>query len=179
VQKPWVFLAGGSTALPASLHLAGNVMDGAPEISGDNWRGVQIERASGADQPLPMAPVRSEPAASAFRRVLQQVGANLSKRDAADARVIADVQNGTGKIVESQQEVGGWPEFASSTGAPVDSDNDGIPDEWELKHGLNPNDPKDAQAMAGDGYTWLERYLNELAERANKTDGTGAPSGRE
>jgi len=45
----------------------------------------------------------------------------------------------------------------------VDSDHDGIPDEWEKAHGLNPNDPADANGdYNGDGYTNLEKYLNSL-----------------
>ena len=86
----------------------------------------------------------------------------LPKRDAADSRVVADVENRTGKIIASQQEVGGWPAFASGSATAVDSDNDGIPDEWEKQHGLNPNDPADANTMSG-GYTQLENYLNERA----------------
>ena len=46
---------------------------------------------------------------------------------------------------------------------PVDSDHDGIPDDWEKAHGLNPNDPSDANKdLNGDGYTNLEKYLNSL-----------------
>jgi hypothetical protein len=45
----------------------------------------------------------------------------------------------------------------------VDSDHDGIPDDWEVAHGLNPHDPSDANKVAGaDGYTNLEKYLNSL-----------------
>lgn len=41
----------------------------------------------------------------------------------------------------------------------LDSDGDGIPDEWEKRYGLNPNDPNDANADAdGDGFTNLEEY---------------------
>ncbi|MBI3877451.1 MAG: hypothetical protein HY300_16090, partial [Verrucomicrobia bacterium] len=46
---------------------------------------------------------------------------------------------------------------------PLGSDGDGIPDEWELAHGLNPRDPSDANRIV-DGYTNLERYLNSLVE---------------
>ena len=41
----------------------------------------------------------------------------------------------------------------------LDADGDGIPDEWEKRYGLNPNDPNDANADAdGDGFTNLEEY---------------------
>jgi pectate lyase len=49
----------------------------------------------------------------------------------------------------------------ASAPAPVDSDHDGMPDEWEKKYGLDPNDPSDAaKDLDGDGYTNLEEYLN-------------------
>jgi hypothetical protein len=36
-----------------------------------------------------------------------------------------------------------------------------MPDEWEKKYGLDPNDPSDAaKDLDGDGYTNLEEYLN-------------------
>jgi pectate lyase len=58
--------------------------------------------------------------------------------------------------------------------ARVDTDNDGMPDEWEKTHGLNPNDPSDAARIvpAGQstadrhrGYTYVEFYLNEMADQ--------------
>ena len=37
-------------------------------------------------------------------------------------------------------------ESAEAVRGGVDADNDGLPDAWELKYGLNPNDPADAKA---------------------------------
>lgn len=49
------------------------------------------------------------------------------------------------------------PQHERRTG---DRDRDGIPDEWEIKHGLDPFNPNDAFAdFDGDGYTNLEEYL--------------------
>jgi len=162
-QKPHIFISADGVALPTSLYLAGNVMDGEPETNRDNWLAVKLDRSSGSREPLPMQAVHNESAESALAHVLKNGGAILPKRDAADARVMADVENHTGKIIASQEEVGGWPTFSSSNAAPVDSDNDGIPDEWEARHQLNAKDPADAQDLAASGYTWLEEYLNELA----------------
>jgi len=39
-----------------------------------------------------------------------------------------------------------------------------MPDEWEKAHGLNPNDPSDANKTGSDGYTNLEKYLNNLCQ---------------
>ena len=47
--------------------------------------------------------------------------------------------------------------------APVDSDNDGMPDTWETAHGLDPNDGSDFKKLTASGYSNLEVYLNDLA----------------
>jgi hypothetical protein len=52
-----------------------------------------------------------------------------------------------------------------STDAPVDVDRDGMPDDWESTHGLNPNNPEDRNNdLDGDGYTNLEEYLNSITD---------------
>lgn len=54
----------------------------------------------------------------------------------------------------------GTPQPAALSQAEIDSDGDGIPDEVERKHGLNPNDPDDALGdLDGDGFSNLEEYL--------------------
>jgi len=41
----------------------------------------------------------------------------------------------------------------------VDADQDGMPNDWEKRHGLNPNDPADANLdKDGDGFTNLEEF---------------------
>jgi len=109
--------------------------------------------------PYDVPPVRTESAKEAYESVLAFAGAS-SIRDAVDKRIIDHVRKRTGKIIDSQTEVGGWPELKPAP-APLDSDHDGIPDEWEIKHGLNPKDPSDANiAKEKGGYTNLEHYLN-------------------
>jgi len=89
----------------------------------------------------------------------------LPKRDAVDVRIVEQVRTGTVKfgkngIIMTPDDVGGWPDYKSAP-APLDSDHDGMPDEWEKKYGLDPNDPSDAaKDLDGDGYTNLEEYLN-------------------
>lgn len=52
---------------------------------------------------------------------------------------------------------------------PPDPDHDGMPDEWELNHSLNPFDPRDGRLDSnGDGYTNLERYLNDLCDMSGE-----------
>jgi hypothetical protein len=80
-----------------------------------------------------------------------------------DLRVVAEVKSKTGKIIDSPAEVGGYPPLAGGT-PPVDSDHDGMPDDWEKQKGLDPNAPGDAaQDRDGDGYTNIEEYLHSLA----------------
>lgn len=45
--------------------------------------------------------------------------------------------------------------------APAEEDGDGMPDSWEIEHGLMPTEPADAVEDADDdGYTNLEEFLN-------------------
>jgi hypothetical protein len=113
-------------------------------------------------KPFDVPAVETHAADEAFRRVLESAGAILPGRDAVDERIVADVRNRTGKIINSQADVGGWPKLSSAP-PPPDSDHDGMPDAWESARGLNANDPADGAKTAADGYTHLEHYLNELA----------------
>lgn len=52
----------------------------------------------------------------------------------------------------------------------ADADHDGLPNEWEVKYGLNPNDPSDAaKDTDGDGFTNLEEFLAKT-DPTNKDD---------
>jgi hypothetical protein len=63
---------------------------------------------------------------------------------------------------------------------PGDSDCDGMPDAWELAHGLNPYDPSDANLDPdGDGLTNLEEYRHRTDPHNPDTDGDGIPDGVE
>jgi len=108
-------------------------------------------------------------ALEAYDDVLKMAGASMGlscdgvfflRRDAIDARIVADVINGTGGIIDDPSEVGGWLTIASSSTCD-DADQDGIPDLWEQKYGFDVDDPSDALAdKDGDGYTNIEEYLN-------------------
>ena len=65
-------------------------------------------------------------------------------------------------IITDISQVGGYPEYK---GKPyVDTDNDGMPDAWETKNGLNPKDAKDASKISKSGYANIEVYLNSLVD---------------
>lgn len=114
-----------------------------------------------------------QPAWDAYEAVLAHAGAS-HRRDSYDARITEDVRRGTYDyegshgstlgMVDQPSDVGGWPVY-KLTAAPADTDGDGMPDEWEKAHGLNPNDAKDGAAYNLDAsYTNLEVYLNELVK---------------
>ncbi|HLW07697.1 MAG TPA: T9SS type A sorting domain-containing protein [Marinilabiliaceae bacterium] len=66
---------------------------------------------------------------------------------------------------DAQEETSAWDVYETITSdqAPLDSDKDGIPDEWEVRFGLNHLDETDARQITPSGYSWLELYLMELA----------------
>ena len=148
----------------AHAWFSGNRVNG--ELLADQSSKV-LSRTPGflASRPFDVAPVAPDPAQSAYARVLASAGDSLV-RDPVDARVVASVRARSGRLIVNQDEVGGWPELARGTPW-RDSDRDGLPDEWETKHRLNPSDPRDGAADRDrDGYTNLEEWLNALAAPA-------------
>jgi hypothetical protein len=143
------------------------------------------------DHELYPAYVNTQTARAAYTNVLANVGANFPKQDVIDLHVIKDARDGTAEFIGTRgptyRSKGGivpnypgiidtqsddksalgsknfpWPEYHTYD-VPVDSDHDGMPDNWEIAHGLNPHDPSDANGdLNGDGYTNLEKYLNSL-----------------
>jgi predicted neuraminidase len=151
-----------------SWNIYGNVWEGNEAISKDNSLGVAIEgNAQLVDKQFPYAPVKVYFAEKAYQMVLDDVGAVLPKRDSVDMRIIEEVKTGIptyGKgVVMDPADVGGWPELSSDP-APVDTDKDGIPDDWELANDLDPNDPEDRNIYSPEGYTMLEVYLDSLVK---------------
>ena len=133
------------------------------------------------DQPFFDPFVKTQTADQAYTNVLADVGCNFPALDAHDQRIIAEVRSGTFKfkgsktglpgLPDSQDDVGGWdnyPEVHRPAG--WDTDGDGMPDDWEKAHGLNPNAASDANKdFNGDGYTNLEKYLNSLVGEYSST----------
>ncbi|MBR1463492.1 MAG: polysaccharide lyase [Prevotella sp.] len=72
-------------------------------------------------------------------------------------------------IITDPRQMGGYPEYGEWKPW-KDSDGDGMPDEWEIANGLNPNDASDAvKDCNGDGYTNIEKYINAIPTNS-KTD---------
>ena len=160
------------------MFLAGNFVWGFPEVSAENWKGIDFQPDGDAtlatlrvQEPFVVAPVQMQSAEKAFELVLSNAGCSLA-RDSVDARIVNEIRTGTAKfgaryggggkgIIDSQAEVGGWPELRSKP-APSDTDHDGMPDDWEKKHKLDAHNRADGALVDRDGYTNLEKYLNAL-----------------
>jgi hypothetical protein len=155
----------------------GNIMEGSTSLTKKNERGVDLSkegypRNAIANNAFPItAPLPNHSAQDAYNDVLKYAGAYLPTRDAVDARVINETKTGTaigkgsfGKpgIIDMPIAVGGLPIYKVGETLP-DTDEDGMPDAWELKNKLNPKDASDRNKLDKDGYTMLDKYLNELA----------------
>lgn len=171
-------------------NITKNNWDGGVQVEEDPNTGAYTDFMK-VDKPLPMPAFTIIPAAGAYQYVLANAGATLPRRDPVDTRIVEQAR--TGKIaykegvplpakqfehrrlpIDSYKmgiitdpiQVGGYPEYK---GTPYkDSDNDGMPDEWEIKHGLNPKNAADAsQDRDKDGYSNIEEYLNSLVDIKN------------
>jgi pectate lyase len=151
------------------FYLEGNVVEGRPQFtktpeamfdaSADTVKLFEVMR-----KPFATAPVNTSKAEKAYKDVIENVGANRPVRDTIDAMLIKQVRTNTGKLIDSQNEVGGWPKYPAV--APrMDSDSDGMPDAWEAANNLNPKDASDSNKTGknSSGYTNIESYINSLA----------------
>ena len=160
------------------FHVYGNFVEDSPEVSNNNWQGVVLNEGTEADKakakaaaPFPAETITMQSAVEAYRVVLQSAGASY-RRDTLDSRIIRDVTNRTGKIIDVQggfrhgtaygQTVNAWPALAAMP-ALRDTDGDGMPDDWERGNKLDPNNASDASLKSlHNQYTNIEMYCNGL-----------------
>lgn len=189
------------------FFVEGNVNPDYKQVTNDNWTyGVynQISNSSNDGlftqttkdtmrlrQPLAYLPTTTHTAEVAYEKVLQYAGASLS-RDSYDDVMTFDAELGEGTftgydenkgtdlapgLINSQDDCGGWPTLKSKS-RQKDSDEDGIPDAWELANGMDPYKAADAKEYTIDKekkfYTNIEVYINWLVEdimRSGNADG--------
>ena len=144
------------------------------------------------DAPVaPAGDVTTHSAKVAYDKVLNYAGASLY-RDEVDARYVKDTRDSTttyngsngashAGIIDLVSDCNGYTENTPGWGltksTKVDSDGDGMPDDWETANGLNPNDPSDASTYTLDArgwYTNIEVYCNELVENIMKSENANA-----
>ncbi len=181
----------GTTAIWGKFYIDGNYNSKYPDVNTDNWNGVVVNTSSLIGGNATKADVKSNTeqgetpllhqhtAQGCFLPVLNYAGCS-HRRDAIDTRLTTECRNGTATYKGESANKGGiidkledlmpedagsdwspWPELKSET-APIDTDADGMPDEWETQNGLDPKNPEDRNTRNEEGYTMLEVYLNSL-----------------
>ena len=160
-------------------YVNGNYVDEAKDVSANNWLGIDLgndgtdadKKNTLIDKPHAAEIIPTQSATDAFESVLRSAGASF-KRDTLDERIINDVKTRTGKFIDVQGgyphgteynvTINAWPALKSLP-AKVDSDKDGMPDDWEIKNKLNPSDATDASKISlHKYYTNIEVYINSL-----------------
>jgi hypothetical protein len=149
------------------------------ELNGDGSTHLVNQAQYDAVKPFTVPPVTLDAVPELLDKVLAGVGAYKPSRDAIDLRIVNSVRDKTG--TSRVNTTGPWPDHALDAPAPpTDSDHDGMSDMWEIARDLDPRDARDGAALAANGYTNVENYLNELAgdsvPGAEKTSAAPAPS---
>ncbi len=186
----------------AKMYVDGNFNPDYPEFNEDIWNvGIydqinksgndrtftdEVKAAMKLEHPIAFPATTTHTAQDAFERVCDWAGASLH-RDMYDQMIVDDTRNGVSSFhtdglssgfINSQEDVvypdgtTGWPVLASAE-APVDTDGDGMPDEWETANGLNPEDAADGKAVAANNYTNLENYINSLVAHIIEAQNAG------
>ena len=151
------------------------------------------------DEPVATGDVTTHSAKEAFDKVLAYCGASLY-RDEVDARLVEEAKTGTttytGAIAKTagildvindpsaataDEQTASYPELVNEVRPDgYDSDKDGMPDEWEMLNGLDPNDASDAITYTLDTergwYTNLEVYLNSVVQHIVQAQNSDAES---
>ena len=183
------------------FYVDGNVNTKFSDVTNDNWTyGIYnqirqndvdntfddaVKDSMRLSEPIVFEQVTTHSAEEAYEQVLKYAGASLH-RDAYDEVIISDTRDGkatwTGSgnskgFINHPSDVSGygwekWPTLEQTEPKP-DTDGDGMPDEWEVAHGLDPNEAADGNEKNDEGYTWLEIYMNGLVETITSVQNEG------
>lgn len=182
IKKAMVINPYKSSTIPyGKWYVTGNYVDGYPAVTERNWLGAAMNGGTYADTLIAKSddpintgvPINTNPAVQAYELVLAGAGASLPVRDTLDQRIINNVINRTGTLINTQGGYPGyptytpysitqsaWPALAAGI-AQTDTDHDGMPDLWETQRGLNPAGSNDLNGyISNTGYSNIENYLN-------------------
>ncbi|WP_313581462.1 pectinesterase family protein [Chishuiella sp.] len=162
------------------FYVNGNFIEGYPKITTNNWDGgVQTENPllAKAKEEFGKNEIKTHTAQETLQLVTKYAGASL-KRDEVDNRLINYLTNGYPKnisgIINSQNEVGGFP-ILNSKITNIDSDKDGLPDDWEkannLKIGIKNGSNFDLSSQYSNIEVYAESILDQINQgKANRND---------
>ena len=157
------------------VYVRGNIGNGRPTNTGNEWLIARDAATFRSMAPLFTENVSAEDVDEMWPSILDRAG--CMPHDPVDERIKSDILNGTGGWIDSQNELGGWPALDPGP-APLDSDNDGMPNSWETAAGLNPSDPSDGSGdLDGNGYTNVEDYINGIIMQGGGGTTTGGSPG--
>jgi pectate lyase len=161
------------------FYVKGNFVDGSEAVTKNNHEGVHLSDGTEEDKsnaltstPFQVTFIPTQTAEQAYESVLAHAGASF-RRDTLDQRIVNDVKTRAGKFIDVQ---GGYPHGSSynltasawpflKAGKPgVDSDSDGMPDDWEKAKGLDPQTPNASALDHSTHYTNIEVYINGLVK---------------
>ena len=154
-----------------SVHDGKDYSWGARDLSIFTTAATRWKNSTADPTPFPVADEvwKDASTGAAYERVLAEFGATPWGRDEVDVVLHNSVVNRSGNIISDENQLvalgvsnGGFGTLGGGT-APVDTDQDGMPDDWETKHGLSPLTNSNNGDFDADGYTNLEEYLNDLA----------------
>lgn len=160
----------------AQGYMTGNIFEGFPaSYNADNFTAINYTNTGSYMSTTRKAwetdiefdcgafTVPTQSSEQAYETCLKYSGCSIV-RDAVDIRMIGNIRQRKGDIIDSQNDVGGWDNYPTKHRPDNwDTDRDGMPDTWETEHHLNPSSPADRNGdWDGDGYTNLEEYLNSL-----------------
>jgi pectate lyase len=164
-----------------NFYVADNYMHGNDQVTANNKMGVQFDKDITEaqrvgvliDNPFLVEALPIESAIDAYTAILVGVGASY-KRDTLDARILKEVVEMKGKYIDVQggyphgttyeKTISAWPTLKMGL-LKLDTDGDGMPDEWEISKGLNYKDASDASLIAhGTCYTNIELYINSIVK---------------
>ena len=168
-----VFTINGEKYTLDTNHYYGDDVTYTKNSAGQDCVRIRLENPTEAGE------VTTHSALKAYEKVLSFAGASLN-RDDVDTRYAKETREGTatysGSVTKKKgridlvSDVQGYTEANFGTGsrpAGYDTDNDGIPDEWEKANGLNPNNASDALLFTMDKKNWysnIEVYMNSLVQ---------------
>ena len=170
---------------PSHWYFSGNVMEHNRHATRHNWQAIDNltgfalaqlrsdtllshSTLQGSAFTFDSYRTTAESARKAYRHVLKRAG--TINRDTVEQRIVDEVEHGTARykgslgrpgFIDSPADAEGWPQYPVVPPLP-DGDHDGMPDDWEKEHNLNPNDPEDRNTLTKAGYTALEVYMNSL-----------------
>ncbi len=163
------------------LYLKGN--KGTHSVNADNpdwainneWRENPASVQYSKSTPYPIVPAylpyTFEATADFAHCVVTAVGATAPVIDSVDQRMRNEWSAGSYSVPNNITYPDDYPVYATPS-PPLDTDQDGMPDEWEQAHGLQPTQNDAAAISSGNEYTNIEMYINTLAEKSIAFDST-------